>query len=178
MALIDPEGRLFGKVNIIDAVVVTAIVIAIFAYVLSRGSGKAEVAQAGNQPVEVDMLIRNLSIGDPKVFAIGKETQVVIRNQPAGSLTIGKVKVIPHLIPVVVNSRIENIPDPADPYGRDYLVTLLGTASTTDDGLIIGRVKAKIGTPIEIEGFKYVLKGGIVDVRLAPPKSAGAGSTP
>ncbi|UFP93964.1 DUF4330 domain-containing protein [Gloeobacter morelensis] len=166
MALIDPQGRLFGKINVIDAVVVAAVILALFAFLLSRGGSQAQIAtQGGEQPVEVDMLIRSLSIGDPNVFPVGKPTSVIIRNQPAGELTIRRVRVIPHLVPVVIGSEIRNIQDPGDPYGRDYVVTLAGDASATGDGLVIGRVKAKIGTPIEIEGFKYILRGSIVDVR-------------
>lgn len=175
MAFIDSEGRLFGKINVIDAAVVGALVLAVFAFVVLRGSSSGGAQMVSEtQRVEVDMLIRSLSIGDPKVFPVGKDTQVVIRNQPAGSLRIERVKVIPHLIPVVIGNQIKNIPDPSEPYGNDYVVTMSGNANVTADGLVIARIKAKIGTPIEIEGFKYVLRGGIIDVRTvgASPSSA------
>jgi len=35
----------------------------------------------------------------------------------------------------------------------------------TDDGLVLGDSKIKVGVPIELEGFKYRLKGSIIDVR-------------
>jgi len=166
MALIDPQGKLFGKINVIDAVVVLAVVLAGVGFALTRlGSGTGRVLSQATAPVEVDMLIRSLSIGDPSIFAPDKKTAVVIRNQPAGELTIRRVKVLPHLVTLAIDGKPQSIPDPGDPYGRDYVITLGGTADVTADGLVLGRVKAKIGTPIEIEGYKYIVRGSIVDVR-------------
>lgn len=164
MALLDSQGKLFGKVNIIDGLIVTAGIVAVFALVFLRSGTEAQLSQE-RKSVEVDMLIRSLSIANPGIFEPGKQTAVVIRNQPAGNLTIRRVKTQPHLISLVVNNKVTNILDPDDPYGRDYLITLTGTADVTGDGLVLGRVKAKVGTPIEIEGYKYIVKGGIVDVR-------------
>lgn len=163
-ALIDSQGKLFGKVNIIDAVVLLAFLLGVLAFVFLRTGTTAQISQV-TAPVEVDMIIRSLSVGDPKVFEVGKETSVVIRNQPAGNLKIMKVKILPHQVTLVVNDNVKTVNDPSDPYGKDFVVTLGGTANVTNDGLVIGRVKAKIGTPMEIEGYKYILKGSIVDVR-------------
>lgn len=179
MALIDPRGKLLGKINIIDATVLLAFVLAILGFVFLR-SNQATVAQVSQstQPVEVDMLIRSLSIGDPDVLAPGKTTQVIIRNQPSGSLTIKHVKQLPHLIPLAMaDGTVRNVPEPGDPYARDYVVTLGGEASVSADGPVIGRTKTKIGTPIEIEGFKYILRGGIVDVRLSDNQAQEARDT-
>lgn len=163
-ALIDPQGKLFGKVNIIDALVVLALLLGGLAFVFLRTGTSTQISEV-TAPVEIDMIIRSLSVGDPRVFEVGKETSVVIRNQPAGNLTILKVKTLPHQVTLVVNGSVKTVSDPSDPYGKDFVVTLGGTAIVTKDGLVIGRVKAKIGTPVEIEGYKYILKGSIVDVR-------------
>lgn len=163
-ALIDSKGKLFGKVNIIDALVVLALLLGIGAFVFLRTGTSKQISQV-TAPVEIDMIIRSLSVGDPKVFEVGKETSVVIRNQPAGNLKILNVKTLPHQVTLVVNGAVKTVADPSDPYGKDFVLTLGGTATVTNDGLVIGRVKAKIGTPVEIEGYKYILKGSIVDVR-------------
>jgi Domain of unknown function (DUF4330) len=162
--LIDSQGKLFGKVNIIDALVLLALLLGGLAFVFLRTGTSAQISEV-TAPVEIDMIIRSLSVGDPRVFEVGKETSVVIRNQPAGNLTILKVKTLPHQVTLVVNGSVKTVSDPSDPYGKDFVVTLGGSATVTKDGLVIGRVKAKIGTPVEIEGYKYILKGSIVDVR-------------
>jgi hypothetical protein len=173
--LIDSQGKLFGRINIVDATVLLAVLAALFAFVFLRSDTSAQLSQE-RTPVEVDMLVRSLSIADPGIFEPGKETSVVIRNQPAGNLAIRRVKIQPHLVPLVINNRVTTIEDPDDPYGRDYVITLAGMADVTGDGLVIGRVKAKVGTPIEIEGYRYIVRGGIVDVRRT--KAIAAQRTP
>ena len=45
-------------------------------------------------------------------------------------------------------------------------MTLREKAQLTDDAIVLGGNKIKVGVPIDIEGFKYRLRGSIVDVRL------------
>ncbi|MNT41893.1 hypothetical protein D3C72_1782770 [compost metagenome] len=36
----------------------------------------------------------------------------------------------------------------------------------TEDGIIWGGQKLKVGVPIDVEGFKYRLRGSVLDVRM------------
>jgi hypothetical protein len=46
------------------------------------------------------------------------------------------------------------------------IVTLAGKAQMTDDGIVFGNNKVKIGTPIELEGQTYNFNTSTIDVRV------------
>jgi hypothetical protein len=48
----------------------------------------------------------------------------------------------------------------------------------TEDGIIWGGQKLKVGVPIDVEGFKYRLRGSVLDVRMvdAPVKAKAEGA--
>ena len=51
--------------------------------------------------------------------------------------------------------------------------------SQPHDGIVWGGQKLKLGVPIEVEGYKYRLKGSVLDVRMVEPKQAAVpGATP
>ena len=75
------------------------------------------------------------------------------------------------LIPKIPVPKLDGtlavLPDPrmADSYQRDFAITLAANAQVTNDGVIFASDKVKVGTTIEIEGPKYLIKGSVMDVR-------------
>ncbi|MBP0030606.1 DUF4330 domain-containing protein [Roseofilum sp. Guam] len=174
MALLDSKGRLFGKFSILDLgalVVIGLVLFGIFFYPGTSGS----VAQVGvvTKPVEVDVIVRGLSVRSPEAliqeFQESQTTNIVIRNQPYGSVTVKSVERLerPVIIPQPDGSA-KALEDPREQsrFSLDMLMTLTGNAQITDSGVVLGNSKLKIGTPVELEGFTYNFNGSVIEVRV------------
>lgn len=173
MAILDSQGRLFGKVSILDvgaALVILLVIFGVFFYPGTSGS----VAQIGAQtkPIEVDAIVRGLSVGDPQglltALQTTQKTNIIIRNQPYGQVEVKGVKALPRTIAVPQpDGSVAAKPDPrSDQYTTDMLVTLGGNAQITDDGAVFGNNKIKIGTPLELEGLTYRFNASVIAVRI------------
>jgi hypothetical protein len=173
MNLLDSKGRLFGKFSLLDigaALVILLTIIGIF--VVPGTSGKSTIAQVTKEPIEVDVIVRGLSVLNPNAlinqFNTEKKTNIVIRNQPAGQVDIKNVKPLSRnvLVPQPDGS-VKVLPDPrTENYSQDMIMTLSGQAEVTDTGAVVGGQKVKIGTLIELEGDNYNFNTSVIDVRL------------
>ncbi|MGD1901388.1 MAG: DUF4330 domain-containing protein [Geitlerinemataceae cyanobacterium] len=175
MKLLDSHGRLFGKVSVLDigaTIVILAVAAAIFVW---PGTGAGSIAQVtlNTKPVEVDTIVRGLSVRDPAQFVemlrTEGKTNIVIRNQPYGQVDLEAVEEVPRLVDVPQpDGTVAALPDPraADLYSVNLIVTLAGDAEVTDDGVVFGNNKVKIGTPIELEGLTYNFNSSTIDVRI------------
>lgn len=174
MALLDSKGRLFGKLSILDLgalVVIGLVLFGIFFYPGTSGS----VAQVGvaTKPVEVDVIVRGLSVRSPDAlieeFRKSQKTNIIIRNQPYGTVKVKSVEPLerPVLVPQP-NGTIKALSDPREDsrFSLDMLMTLTGNAQITDNGVVLGNSKLKIGTPVELEGFSYNFNGSVIEVRV------------
>lgn len=167
MAIVDSQGRLFGKVSILDLGAGLVILLVIIGVLIPGTTGVAQLGST-TKPVEVDVVIR--SVGATNLLKSGDKTNIIIRNQPYGEVKIKNVRELPRNVPVPQpDGAIKALPDPRPEAGltRDYLVTVAGTARITKDGPVLGNNKIKIGTKIELEGFTYDFADlNVIDVRL------------
>lgn len=172
MAILDSQGRLFGKVSILDfaaALVILLVVVGIFFVPGTAGS----VAQTGaTKPVEVDVLVRGLSVLDPngliEQFRQEKKTNLIIRNQPYGEIDIKSVKALARTVIVPQpDGTAKALPDPRpDAYSTDMLMVLAGQAQITKTGAVLGNSKIKVGTTLELEGFNYDFNASVIRIRV------------
>ncbi|MCT7951598.1 DUF4330 domain-containing protein [Ancylothrix sp. C2] len=181
MKVLDSQGRLFGKVSILDVaagLVIFLVVLGIFFFPGTTGS----VAQIGvtEKPVEVDIIVRGLSVRDPdslvKEWQKTKKTNIIIRNQPYGQIDIKNVLLLDRLLAVPQpDGTVKPLRDPRveESYSANYLITLTGKAKITKDGPVLGNEKLKIGTNLELDGFTYNFKSSVIDVRVLDGKSTG-----
>jgi hypothetical protein len=173
MAILDSKGRLFGKVSILDlgaALVILFVIVGIFFFPGTTGS----VAQiSAPKPVEVDLIVRGLSVRDSGALINqfkeqNAKTSIIIRNNPAGQVDIKSVEELPRTVLVPQpDGSIKELPDPrANSFSTDMVMTLGGQAEITKDGPVVAGTKIKIGTPIELEGRDYNFKASVIDVRV------------
>lgn len=164
--MIDAQGKLFGRVNVLDLLLLAVVFACVLGVALAR-TGNAGVNQVlkGEGTAEIDLFFRG-SIADPGMFKVGEKTFLTIRNQPHASLNIVGVKVTPKMITMPAPEGVKAYPDPSEPFGKDVVLTVREKAQFTEDAVIMGGQKIKVGVPIEVEGFKYRLRGSIVDVRV------------
>jgi hypothetical protein len=178
MKIIDSKGRLFGKLSILDlgaAGVILLVIIGIFFFPGTPLTQKI-VAQTRLQPIEVEVLVRGLSVGDFQgllnEFKEETKTSIVIRNQPAGSIDIIDAKPLPRTTPVPQpDGTVKALPDPRPEINmiQDLIIVLAGKADITDDGVVLeGSKKVKIGIPIQLQGKLYDFNGTVISVKTPP----------
>jgi hypothetical protein len=167
MPLIDKNGKLLGLVNLLDAVIIGAVVVAGVGMVSVRAGYTAVDKMGTKGPAEIDLLIR-ANIEDLSMFKVGDKAFVTIRNQPYDKVLITKVQAHRQQIAVPTHDgrdfRITT--DPTTPYASEVLLTLRDEGMETEDGIVWGGQKLKLGVPIDVEGLKYRLRGSVIDVRM------------
>ncbi|MFB2838828.1 DUF4330 domain-containing protein [Floridanema evergladense] len=173
MKILDSQGRIFGKFSILDigaALVILLVIVGIFFFPGTSGS----LAQIGvpTKPVEIDVVVRGLSIRQPqdliKDFQSKKKTNIIIRNQPYGQVDVKSVKELPRNVVVPQpDGTVKALPDPRkDTFSSDMIITLAGKAQITNNGPVLGNSKLKVGIPLELEGFDYNFNSTVIDVRI------------
>jgi hypothetical protein len=174
MNILDNQGRLFGKVSILDigaALIILGVIIGIF--VIPGTSGTSIAQSNNNQTVEVDVLVRGLTVGDPDrlyaQFADQKTLSIIIRNQPYDEpVEIKKVERLRKTINVTQpDGSIQVIDDPRPEVTliEDMRITLASQAEVTNNGVVMSGQKVKIGTVLELDGATYNFRGSVIDVR-------------
>ncbi len=173
MAWLDRRGRVLGKVSVLDVGAIAVLVMAALAFFWVPAKGGASLAQlagATEQPVEFDVMVRGLTVLKPEaLLKVGDRPSLMVRNQPRGQVEVKAVQALVPRIPVpTLDGKVTVVPDPrlAELYVRDFAVTLAATATVTQDGLVLGGDKIKIGVPVDLEGPRYQIRGSVMDVRF------------
>lgn len=175
MAILDAQGRVFGKVNILDLGAALIILLVLFGLFFVPGTAGTSVTGAGGatKPIEVDVMVRGLTVRNPdqlvQALETEKKTNIIIRNQPYGQVDLKGVQRTPRSVAVPQpDGSVKAFPDPRPEldYTIDMLITLGGKARMTGSGPVLGNSKVKVGTPIELEGLTYSFNTSVVDVRV------------
>lgn len=174
MKIIDSKGRLFGKLSMLDlaaACVILLVVVGIF-FFPGTPLTKSLVAQTKQKPIEVQVLVRGLSVanfdGLVEEFEKEKQADIVIRNQPAGKVKIISTKPLPRTTPVPQpDGTVKALPDPRPEVTmiKDIVMTLEGKAEITKTGVVWGGgKKIKIGSSIQLQGNIYDFSGTVIAI--------------
>lgn len=172
MAFLDRQGRLFGKFSILDIGAIATILIVLIGLFIVPGNSGSSIAQmlsAENKTVQVEMNVRGLSATNPQsLIKVGDKVNIIIRNQPRGEVTIKKVDIsTPKVVAAKADGTAVYFEDPRalSTSQSDLVITLESTARVTNDGVVFGNEKVKVGTSIDIEGSKYIIRGSAMAVR-------------
>jgi hypothetical protein len=174
MKIIDSKGRLFGKLSLLDlaaACVILLVVVGVFFFPGTPLTGNL-VAQTKQKPIEVQVLVRGLSVANYNVLAQAfkseEQADIVIRNQPAGKVSILESKVLPRTTAVPQPDgtvKALNDPRPEIVMVRDLLITLGSKAEVTNTGYVLsGSKKIKIGSSIQLQGNIYDFSGTVIAI--------------
>jgi len=122
MSLLDTNGRLFGKFNVLDAGLVLLLAIGGLGVFLVQSNLHATSQAMVEGETDIDIRVMfTLRSEDAQLLKAGEKTNI--------------------------------------------WVTLRDHATITKEGYVAEGVKVKVGVPVDLEGFKYFVHGGIVDVR-------------
>jgi hypothetical protein len=171
MNWLDDRGRLFGRISVIDLLLIGVVVLTLLGVMLVRSrlhmTSGTQVERIA--PIYITVQIPNLKTLDPQMFKTGDHTSVTIRNQPRGDVRLVNVTMQPvHVTFAGPNGKPYRVPDLAQEHGYDYTLVLEDMAHVTKTGYVTEGVKVKVGLPIELEGFRYRVYGKIINVQERP----------
>lgn len=158
--MVDENGKLFGKVSILDVGILFLAILALLSYFVIR-PGRPET-QATTKTIHISLLLPEVNVRDLNTFQVGDKVNITIRSQFAGLATLQDVKVMPRLVTLPIDGQAKNFPDPDEPYAKNVVLTFQTEARETSNGYVVGGAKVKVGIPLEIETSKYYLRGGTV----------------
>lgn len=159
MTIIDKKGRLFGKINIIDLLVLI-IVVGLIAFGAKRmGSGKVSQSETKEALVTYEISeIRQLSVdqivvGDP-LYQYDKGTYIG---------TIEKVDVEPFRERIDYNGRWVEADVP-----RKFIakVTVKANIEETDQYYLVGGEQTRVGVQFRLKNKNFAAFGTVIDVEL------------
>lgn len=167
MALINSEGKLLGRFNIVDTLFTGAVIMGIAGVFLVQSGTHVTSGQVvqGEADIVITVQVPNLRTLDPDLFKEGDKTSITIRNQPRGNVLIQETQYSPVKLTVMSpGGKVQAVEDLAQGNSYDFTLRLKDHAKITEDGYVTEGVKVKVGLPIELEGFKYRVSGKVLNV--------------
>jgi Domain of unknown function (DUF4330) len=186
MSILDRQGRLFGKISILDigaALVIVASILGIF-LIPAGNSSSPVVGGAKTETAEIDVVVRGLNVLNPdklrEDFKPGNKLSFVIRNQPTAPVEISSVRPLERLLALPQpDGSVKAVKDPRpDSFSVDMIVTVLGQGQATDGGFTVGGTKVKIGSSVEVDQKNYNFNASVIDVRYGDALKGGAQAVP
>ena len=122
------------------------------------------------KPVQVSVDVRHLLSADPEtLFNAAREeaaVNIVIRNQPAGRVTLVSVEDLTNPLTAVQPDGSVVVADaPSSLLPRHARFVMEANAEIKPSGVVIGGTKLKVGVPVELEGRLYRLNGVVSGVK-------------
>ena len=96
-------------------------------------------------------------------------TSLVIRNQPHGSVKVESAELLERRVALMgADGQVAVVPDPNNSSFStfDARLQLQGEGRLTSGGVVLGNQALKIGSPVELEGPLYRVKGQVSDIRM------------
>jgi hypothetical protein len=156
---LDERGRIFGKVNIVDILVLLVIVaVVIFAVVRFTSVGSESL------PLRVTYTVEG--VRQATVDAIEKSVPINGVVSDDGGTVLGKVELVDSLPTEVEYMTPEGELKAFDsPIFNDVNIVVLGEGSRSDNTLRIGGVPMVVGRKVVLRGSGFEVQSVIMDVR-------------
>lgn len=116
------------------------------------------------KPIELIVDVKQVPVDDPEALMADMReegtTRLVVRNQPAGALTVHDVLLRQRLVTLADGTTMVDPNLVSFPHFEARLV-LRGMGQETATGFAVGSTNLKIGAPVELEGRLYRIKGAV-----------------
>ena len=155
----------------IDAVAGVVALVALGGVVWSPKLSNAVAKATGAvKPVQVSVDVVRLYSADPEQLlnSVREEAalNIVIRNQPAGRVTLVSVDDLTNpLTAVQPDGSVVTADVPGNVQHRYARFVMEAKAEIKSSGVVIGGTKLKVGVPVELEGRLYRLNGVVSGVK-------------
>ena len=155
---LDERGRIFGKVNIVD-ILVLLVIIAVVAFAVVRMTGSS----TETAPLRVTYTVE--AIRQASVDQLQEQLQVKGTVRDEGGTVLGTVEEV-----VVRPSQEEYLTPQGEleafdsPIFKDVDIVLLGEGSVSSSTIRIGSVPMRVGKKVTLIGAKFEVQSVIMDV--------------
>lgn len=139
MKIMDNKGRLFGKISIIDVVVVLVVVVMAFAlYMKNNTLDASKTGEAANTPITFVVEAEHIPLNVVDAIQVG---DMVYDKDRASGGAIGKITNI-ELKPAARTERLTNgvYASMTNEHARNLLITIEGTGSVTNGYYAINKI--------------------------------------
>ena len=156
--------------SLIDAVAGVVALAALAGVIWSPKLSSAVAKATGAvKPVQVSVDVHRLYSADPEQLLNSAREEaglnIVIRNQPAGRVTLVSVDDLTNPLTAVQPDGSVVIADaPSTALPRHARFVMEAQAEIKPSGVVIGGTKLKVGVPVELEGRLYRLNGVVSGV--------------
>jgi hypothetical protein len=162
MSLADNRGKLFGKINIIDLIIILLIVLtAVGGYMFFFGRDSKQAVNTGK--VVYDFEITNVSKDFVDAITPGDPIRDSTRGNELGTVLSKSSRGAAMLNEDLINGRyiIAEVPD-----AYDVVITIEADANITPTSIIIGGAEVKVGKKFFIKGKGYANQGFVTKMTL------------
>lgn len=166
--MLDDQGRLFGRLNMIDLSlgIIFVAIVAGFALV-KMGYSPINKVIKGQGMAEVNVAIRGARVLDTGIFKVGEKAFLTIRNQRYAPVEVTQLKISNRqTVFLGKNDQLVVKDDPTAPEIKDINMTFREKAEVTDEGIVMGGHHLKVGTSVELDAFNYRLNATIMQVKF------------
>lgn len=139
MKIIDRNGRLFGKISIIDLVVVAVVIVMAFALYVKTNHNEITSTSTSNTPITYQMLVRGVRTYVADAVQVGDHVYDQDRNSGGGSLgEITDIEILPSgKLAEFKDGTIDTVPVED---GVDMLLTIQVEGLITEGRYVLNRV--------------------------------------
>ncbi len=162
MALIDGKGRLFGKINIVDLLIVLLVLLtAGGVYFVFFGGSDKQVVETSK--VIYDFEITNVNKDFVDAITPGDPIRDSTRGNELGKVVSKASRKATMLNEDLINGRyiIAEVPD-----AYDVVITIEAQANITPANIIVGGAEVKVGKKFFIKGKGYANQGFVTKMTL------------
>jgi hypothetical protein len=171
MAPIHTSRRSIGLVDIGAGV---AVVLALVGVIWSpKLSGAVAKATGSLKPITVTVDVRGIPAVEPASLIAGTKQKgsvnIVIRNQPHGSVTVKDVIPLPRRISTITPAgQVITVDDPNQKVFStlDARFLLEGQGQLTKEGVEFGGQSIKVGTPIDLDDNQFRVSGTVTSLKI------------
>lgn len=170
MKILDEKGRLFGKINIIDLLVLVAVVaVVIFAAVRMRGGEAADDPgeELNVTPITYKVLIRGVEPALYEQVKLYVDPEQDLKDQMMAGITLVENGYVidcvatPHINYVEKDGRMEAVPSSGEDKRVDLLFTLQATVISTVFNDVMGQ-QIRVGAYNTVKTTHFEFQAGII----------------
>lgn len=159
MSIIDSKGRLFGKINIIDLMIILLVIAVGAKFALSRSQ---EPASVETKTIQVEFMVKDVRDATASVIKVGDTVREVKTNVVLGK--VSDVKVVPS--EVFVETADGKVVAAIHPVFYDVYMTVEGAGTASDNAVVIGNSEIRIGTALVLTTNLYSVTSTVVGIEV------------
>lgn len=163
MSLIDSRGRIFGKVNIIDLLIVVMVLTAAYGYWHARsGSTGLAALRGGDRQVEAVFVVSNVRPATSTAIKVGDKVNDSKTNTYLGEVTA--VRVEPAEIAVTMPDG--RVYESTSKTRQDVWVTIRGSGRVSPNAITLGSTEIRVGAQISLKTNIFAVQSTVMGIKV------------